>query len=98
MFREPSPIDPRSPALRSLHRAPSDAAPRPTLQTPPGTQVPLQGLALPRQGQRLGCEAVPEGSSPSPSQHCLVIYSFATAAAHWVMAIINMRGLISQSN
>lgn len=54
----------------------------------------LQGLPLPKQGT--------EGDSgrqpPLPLNTVRVIYSFATASPHWVMEIINMRGLISQSN
>lgn len=56
--------------------------------------LPLQGLPLPKQGT----EGNPGRQPPLPLNTVRVIYSFATASPHWVMEIINMRGLISQSN
>lgn len=93
-FGEPSPRDPPNPALRSFHLAPSDCCP----PTPTGSkrvssvlpQHPSKGC--PREG------GVPGKQSLLSPNTIAVIYSFATASPHWVIEIINMRGLISQSN
>lgn len=100
-FGELSPRDPQSPVLRSFYLASSDCCP--THPPPPphpqsyGLQWGLKfptSLPLPKQGTEDDSGRQP----PLPPNTVQVIYSFATASPHWVMEIINMRGLISQSN
>lgn len=72
--------------------------PSPTLQPPRGS---LQSCPSPTPRAALSQarrEAVQAGNPLSLQTLSLVIYSFATASPHWVIEIINMRGLISQSN
>lgn len=92
----PSPTEPQSPVLRTFHLASSDRCPAPALQSYRlqwGLKCPAS-LPLPKQGT----EGDSGRQSPLPPNTVRVIYSFATVSPHWVMEIINMRGLISQSN
>lgn len=71
--------------------------PRPTSPNPIGYN--RNSNALPRAvPSQAGAEAIQAGSPLLPPNTIRVIYSFATASPHWVMEIISMRALISQSN